>query len=336
MNQIKQILALMEQPAFCAENGVIVAVNDAAQLRQFLPGMEVAPLLTSGQAEYQEFSSGCLCLTLECSGEHYDARVTPLNTHHIFSLESQSVDSELQLLNLAAKELREPLGNIIALMDTMPGQSDTMAGVNRGLYQLLRLVGNMSSQLSPRMELVDVTALMEELWDKVSVICADQPFRLIFRNASKSIYSYVDSDLLTRAVHNLLSNALKFTKPQGDILLSVSIAGRAYRITMINSAQVDIPLHTAFSRFRREPGLGDGKSGLGLGLKIVRHAALSHGGTALMDEPPGGGVRVTMTMPIRQHTTGLRSNRYHISYSGDYDPTLVELSEVLPPEFYRK
>ena len=40
-----------------------------------------------------------------------------------------------------------------------------------------------------------------------------------------------------------------------------------------------------------------------------------------------------LSLPIDQDTL-VRSPRHRISYSGDRDPMLVELSDVLPPEFY--
>ena len=56
-----------------------------------------------------------------------------------------------------------------------------------------------------------------------------------------------------------------------------------------------------FNRFMRQPGLGDSRFGLGLGLNIVHNTATAHGGTVLLENPPTGGVRITMTLKIRQN-----------------------------------
>ena len=47
-----------------------------------------------------------------------------------------------------------------------------------------------------------------------------------------------------------------------------------------------------------------------------------------------GGVTTVLDLPIHQDTP-LRSNRHRISYTGERDALLVELSDVLPPEFYK-
>ncbi len=335
MEQMQQILELMNRPAFCVEAGRILAANASATARQIPLGAAVEPMLTSGVTEYREYTDGCLCLSLICCGESYDATVTMLDGRQIFTLEAAESEEELRLLSLAAQELREPLGNVLSLMEDLEGDSDTKARINRGLYQLLRVVGNMSAHPMPKMELIDVTALLAEIWEKVSNTCSGQSLKMTFHNHPMPIYSCADSDLLTRAIHNLLSNALKFTDPRGSVDLSLTVRNRAFKITLVNSGHAGIPLHTAFSRFRREPGLEDGRTGLGLGLKIVRSAALAHGGTALMDAPTPETVRVTMTIPIRQNAVGLRSTRYRISYTGERDPMLIELSDILPPECYR-
>ena len=52
-----------------------------------------------------------------------------------------------------------------------------------------------------------------------------------------------------------------------------------------------------------------------------------------MAAQPEGGVVTELRLPIRQDTV-VRSNRLRISYTGERDALLVELSDVLPPEFY--
>ena len=70
-----------------------------------------------------------------------------------------------------------------------------------------------------------------------------------------------------------------------------------------------------------------------MGLHLVRTAAISHGGSVLMTAAPGGGVMTELRLPIRQDTP-LRSSRLRLSYTGERNALLVELSDVLPPEFY--
>ena len=68
---------------------------------------------------------------------------------------------------------------------------------------------------------------------------------------------------------------------------------------------------------------------------LIRSAAAIHGGTVLIDHPEGGGTRITMTMQIRQKSSGeVRSPRQPFDRTGGWDQALVELSDKLPQQFY--
>jgi signal transduction histidine kinase len=141
----------------------------------------------------------------------------------------------------------------------------------------------------------------------------------------------VDSALLTRAIHNLLSNSMKFS-PGREIGLELQRSGKLYRIRFRDPGGVLPP--DPFTRYLREPGLEDPRCGLGMGMQLVRSAAIAHGGTVLMTALPGGGLLTELCLPIRLEST-VRSPRRPISYTGERDTLLVELSDVLPPEFYK-
>ena len=336
MENIQKLLALSDRPAFCVEDGSVTAVNDAARTRQLQPGDRVEALLVSGGEALSEFKNGFLGLTLSLCGQQVPATVTVLDQRQIFTLEPEEAEEELRLLSLASQELREPLGDVMALVEDLQADPEKLAGISRGLHRMLRLVSNMTPHPTPRMELMDVNELLRELWDKTLPACESRGIQFRFTPHPTPVYSCVDMGLLNRAVYNLLSNAIKFSSG-GTIALQLSQRRRFYQITLLDTGGTTPWLcQDPFTRFLREPGIGDPRSGLGLGMRLVRSAALAHSGTVLMDEPPSGGVRVTMTLPLRQDLSKLHSPRLHVSYTGERDPMLVELSDVLPPEFYKK
>ena len=335
MEQTIQLLELMERPAFCVSDGCIVAANAAALARQIVIGAQVTDLLASGKEEYAEFQSGCLCLDLELCGLHCPASVTVLGTGHLFTLEPEDTGEELQMLSLAAQQLREPLGDVMALVENLPSDLLELSGINRGLHRLLRIVGNMTPHPPVRMEMADINALLREIWDQAQSACESRGIRFTFTSHPAPVYSCADTGLLTRAVHNLLSNAMKFSAG-GSIHLQLTLRRQFYQITMHDTgSSLSGQIQDPFTRFLREPGLESAESGLGLGMRLVRSAAFAHGGTVLTDSPKDGGVRVSMPIPVRQNSSSLRSPRLQVSYCGERDPLLIELSDVLPPEFYK-
>lgn len=111
-----------------------------------------------------------------------------------------------------------------------------------------------------------------------------------------------DPHRLQQIVWNLLSNAIKFTPPEGRIEISVQSEGDHVQIQVTDTG-VGIPadlLPAIFDRFRR-PAEGNSKlrSGLGLGLAIVRHLVELHNGSIVAaSSGPGQGAVFTLKFPF--------------------------------------
>ena len=219
---------------------------------------------------------------------------------------------------------------MMALADSLPQDSGHRAELNRGLHRLLRIVGNMTPQPVFRPEMVELNALLREIWDRTQPACDRLGIRFTFDPSPAPVFTAADAGLITRAIHNLLSNSMKFS-PGRELRLELQRTGKVCRIRFHDTGAQLPP--DPFTRYLREPGLEDPRSGLGMGLKLVRDAAIAHGGTAWMTAQSTG-VLTELRLPIRQDSA-LRSPRLRVSYTGEHDPLLVELSDVLPPEFYK-
>lgn len=335
MKDIAHILKLMGRPAFYVEGGIITAASREACAMQIPIGEPVAPLLLTGSEEYRNFAGEYLSLRLSCCGVVYDAEVSELENGHIFALEPEDSAGELRILALSAQVLRAPLGDVMALVEALPKDADPerVARIRRGLYQLLRIVGNMSMQSSRRLEMQDVDAVLRELWEKAEGACESRGVKLRYRGSNHPVYSNIDAQLLTRAIHNLLSNSLKFAADGGEILLELSADKYRYRISVRDWGTMPAAGSDPFTRYLREPGIGDGRDGIGLGLKLVQLAAAAHGGSVLIPRLSDG-FQVVMSIPVNQDTM-VRRYRPQGGYHGGRDPMLLELSDVLPPEFFK-
>jgi two-component system phosphate regulon sensor histidine kinase PhoR len=99
---------------------------------------------------------------------------------------------------------------------------------------------------------------------------------------------------------NLLDNAIKFSRPNGEVLIEVqSVDGKA-RITIADSG-IGIPsedLPRIFERFYRvDKARSRDVGGTGLGLSIVKHVIEQMGGTVAVDSRLGEGSRFTIVVP---------------------------------------
>lgn len=342
---IENILNLMDRPAFCVTGGVIQEANQAARSRLIAVGTPVSPMICAGRAEYDAFASGCLYLTLSVGGERCGASVSRLGEADVFVLDSSDTELGLRAFALAAQELRQPLSQVMAIYDQLFPELETLentaqiARMNRSLHQLLRIVGNMSdarNSRAARMELLDVTAVMQEIMDHAAQLCEGRNVTLSFSNHPASIHSLVDSQKLERAVYNLLSNALKYTAPGGRIDVQLKRRGNSvfFTVTDTGSPEGRGLSADAYTRFLREPGLDSSPGGLGLGLTLVLSAARAHEGVLLLDQTADHGVRATLSFPIRQNAGTLRSPAVRFDYAGERDHGLIELAESLPYQAY--
>lgn len=347
------MLDLMDRPGFCVKDLKIIKCNPSAQSMLLEEGMDILPMLSIGREEYEEFSSGCLYLTMELCGTRWGASVTRMGEFDVFLLEESADRAELQAMALAARELRNPLASIMTTADSLfpmealeddPKLREQAARLNRGLYQMLRIVSNMSdaeSYATPRqsqLETLEISGFIGEIFEKNQALMAHTGLTLRFENLNQKLYTLADREKLERAVMNILSNAMKFTAPGGTIEAKLLRRDKRLYLTVQDSGD-GIPEEIRGSvhrRYLRQPGVEDSRFGIGLGMVLIRSAAAIHGGTVLIDHPEGSGTRITLTLTIRQNTSGnVRSPLLRIDYTGERDHNLVELSEILPAELYQ-
>ncbi len=357
MEQINDAIAMLElirQGAFCVQNGIITGTNEAARKHAIAAGTAVADLLLTGSEEYSQYQSGCLYLTLNLSGAPCGASVTSVSGVHVFVLEQADDQAELQAMALAAQELRQPLTNIMTVADRLfplageesdPQLQDQVSRINRGLFQMLRIISNMSdayrysqgAEVSQQTR--DISAILDEVFAAAAPLIAHTGTKLNYTGLSESVYCLVDAEKLERAVSNILSNALKFASKGGSIDARLTRKGTMLYLTVQDSGSgiPDALRGRIYTQFRREPGIEDSRYGIGLGMVLIRSAAAAHGGTVLIEQSPQLGTRLTMTLAIRQSSdTMVRSSMLHVDYAGERDHRLLELSDSLPAELYRK
>lgn len=113
-----------------------------------------------------------------------------------------------------------------------------------------------------------------------------------------------DPSLLDRLSGNLIENAVRYNHLHGRLWVSTgSDGGHAWLVvgnTGFEIDQADVP--GLFEPFRRGGRERTGSRGSGLGLSIVRAVCEAHGGTVHAVAQPGGGLEVTVTLPVAETT----------------------------------
>jgi PAS domain S-box-containing protein len=120
-----------------------------------------------------------------------------------------------------------------------------------------------------------------------------------------------DERRMTRALGNLVNNALKYSPEGGTIVLRVALelkSGARWAVVSVQDHGLGIPaaeLERIFERFQRATNVEGRIAGTGIGLASVRHIAESHGGEVSVDSEEGAGSTFTIWLPlIRRWRTG--------------------------------
>jgi signal transduction histidine kinase len=118
-----------------------------------------------------------------------------------------------------------------------------------------------------------------------------------------SIDLYTDSDRFIQVVTNLLSNALKFSSPGEEVVVSLEKHGEDVRIAVRDHGP-GIPAEfkpRMFETFAQADGGSRQKGGSGLGLSIARQIVTRMQGQIGFDDAPGGGTIFHVDLPSSDH-----------------------------------
>jgi signal transduction histidine kinase len=112
-----------------------------------------------------------------------------------------------------------------------------------------------------------------------------------------------DPDLITRAVTNLIDNAIKFSPADSTVTVSVHPDAQAMVIEVADEGHGISPefLSSIFEKFYRVPRVTDvDVPGTGLGLALVREVAELHGGRVSVESRLGAGSIFSLCLPLQK------------------------------------
>ncbi|NGO07893.1 HAMP domain-containing histidine kinase [Streptomyces sp. HC44] len=110
---------------------------------------------------------------------------------------------------------------------------------------------------------------------------------------------------LDQVLDNVLSNALEVSPDGATITVQVESKGDQVVLKVLDQGpgMSDAEKSRAFDRFWRGQGL-TGRSGSGLGLAVVRQLVTDDGGTVALEDAPGGGLCVAISLRASQRSGG--------------------------------
>ena len=232
--------------------------------------------------------------------------------------EREMEQARRDLVAAVSHDLRTPLASTRAMIEALADgvasdpQTETryLASASRELEHLSRLVDDLFELARIDAGVLELTLEKASLHDLISdTISGFQP-----QAEQKGIHllGEVSGDVdpvlanpprLQRVLHNLVSNALRHTPPDGTVALRAATEGNVARVEVSDTgegiAAEDLPrvfepsFRGELSRTRQGK---DDTPGAGLGLAIARGLVEAHGGTMHVESEPGQGSRFRFTI----------------------------------------
>jgi signal transduction histidine kinase len=218
------------------------------------------------------------------------------------------------VISLVSHEMRTPLTAIqgmtelLAAYDVEPVRRREMnLAINDEVKRLTRMItgylditrlesGATAMRLSP----VRAESLLERILILLEPVAAQRQIRLAGDFPAELPPFLADADLLSRAVENLVSNAIKYS-PDGTAVTLSARAGEEFVTIEVADHGYGIPeadLERVFDKFYRVPRVQDaGVPGTGLGLALVREIAELHHGSVSVRSEVNQGSTFTLRIP---------------------------------------
>jgi signal transduction histidine kinase len=138
----------------------------------------------------------------------------------------------------------------------------------------------------------------------VEVITAPQlrarALEFVRLNCDADVLVRADRDKVEQILVNLMTNAIKFTQPDGEIVLACESGGEQVTVRVSDTGR-GIPadkLSAIFEPFVQVArSAGAPNEGVGLGLAISRDLSRAMGGDLVAESTPGKGSTFTLTLP---------------------------------------
>jgi len=213
----------------------------------------------------------------------------------------------------AAHELRTPVSVILTQTQTALNRERGADDYKQTVEACQRAAQRMRKLIESLLELARIDAGQEVLkrthfdLSKVVSDCAGlvQPLadeqRMKISIEAEPLQITGDSERLAQVVMNLLTNAIQYNQPGGEVSMTLKSQGGLAVLTVTDTGQGiaagDLP--RVFGRFFRADQSRTGTGNSGLGLAICKAIVEAHGGTIEVASAANAGATFTVRLPVQ-------------------------------------
>lgn len=220
-------------------------------------------------------------------------------------------------LSKVAHELKTPLSAIVAAAEIMRDERLGQMGNDRYLgyasdihdsarhaLDVINVMLSGTEAEARRIEAIDLNELAAASVSAMQPLAQSRAITLAIDCEDSHLTVQGDATALRQIVFNLVSNALKFTPPGGDVRVVTGYLadGTAFLVVRdtgdgMNEEDIARAFYSDDGQTQQRPG-----GGYGLGLPMVRQLAELMGAVIDVDSAPGRGTVVLIAFPLREAT----------------------------------
>lgn len=249
-------------------------------------------------------------VTLAVAAIVYDQVRRVLRLRQSVALERQMTDFRIGFFTDISHEFRTPLTLIQASVDNIKssdgipsGMKGSVGSLERSAGRMMRLVNQLlefrrmqTGKLSLALQETDLVPFLYNIWMNFHDEAENRKIGYQFLPQRKSVMAYVDRGHVDKIVYNLLSNAFKYTPPQGTIKLSLRMGAEIEIV--VSDTGVGISPDGEADLFKRYATGRMSADGMGIGLNLSLGLAKTHHGSIAYSRHEGGGSVFTLTLPV--------------------------------------
>ena len=230
-----------------------------------------------------------------------------------------------EFISIISHQLRTPLAsikwNLEIIKDSATGdlsvkQKTFLRNVEKANEEMLKLVSSLvevvridQGKAVFRKENVKPSLLIEEVISDLQTLALSRKIKIVTKISKKLPLIYVDPKRMKVVVHNLISNAIKYSYEGGKIEVHLGRGGSGV-LFKVRDWGVGIPEHQqnrVFEKFfRSENNLKYRTDGIGLGLYLAKAILRSFGGKVWFESEVNKGSTFYFSLPTANQSSKLR------------------------------
>ena len=272
-------------------------------------GEEIPVLLNAVRNERGERAvNDCVCLRMIRRHEYEDQLLQARR------LAEESSAAKAKFLSMMSHDLRTPLTTIYGNAQLLATEAERLTPDQREavdtimaacrlqmtlMTDILEFARADAGQIQVRPQSIVVRDAIARATELMRVQAIDAGLRFIVRECPTAVVAAADPDRLQQILLNLMTNAVKFTPPGGEVAVSCDCDETSARIHVRDTGIGIAPdqLQRIFAPFvQLDASDSASRRGVGLGLAISRDLARAMGGDVSVKSAPGEGSCFTIEL----------------------------------------